>query len=61
MKVKTDFGGLEYITAGKEYRIVGKLNDTKTGGVIIDDDGDKIDILFDRCKQIEDHSWEVIE
>lgn len=38
-KVVTDYDGCAYITAGKEYDLIG-------GGYIIDDDGDKILIIF---------------
>lgn len=60
MKVKTDYTGCEYITAGKEYEVF-DVSPEKDYGSIICDEGIEIDICFYFSKHIGWTSWQIIE
>lgn len=55
MRVKTDYDGCEYITAGKEYEIY-------EDGTIVDDEGEVIPIIVnDLCPHLNEvGTWEIV-
>jgi hypothetical protein len=61
MKVKADsVGDTEYLTAGKEYEVIGE----SYGGslcVIMCDEGDRLDIDLDCCAHIDGGCWTVVK
>lgn len=58
MKIKTNYDGCPYITAGKEYELTNVGENT---GCIKDDFGDSRFIRIDRCAHIDYHNWQVVE
>jgi len=62
MRVKTDYEGCEYITAGKEYEVVEEFPDVSCRSVV-DDDGTEIIIYSNgTCAHLErTGTWEVVE
>lgn len=60
MKVKTDYDGCRYITAGKEYEVL-RTQNRDALGVIVADDGDEIYIRFASCAFLEGKAWTVVE
>ena len=59
VKIKSFNGELpSYLTVGKVYDAE---MESKTGGKIINDDGEKIYIFTPSCSHLNDGSWEVVE
>jgi len=60
MRVKTDYEGCEYITAGKEYEVVDTGAGSNLG--IDDDNGHTIIIRPEGCAHLNSlGTWEVLE
>lgn len=58
MKVKTDYDGCSYITKGKIYDVE---FDCDGDEMIVDDQGDLINIDFDDCPHLYGNAWQVVE
>ena len=69
MKVRTDYDGCPYITAGKVYEVIKhdhkQAGDMCAGAEIVDDEGDTLYILLSDvpvCGHLDSKGvWEVIE
>jgi len=67
IKVKTDYDGCSYITAGKVYDaeiLMGRYDNEYDPGYlfdVIDDDGDKISSCELRSIHLNGRDWQVIE
>jgi len=61
MKVKTDYEGCEYITAGKEYEVTDEVTlDIHMPTIVGDDELVKI-LFLDSCCHLAGLAWEVLE
>ena len=58
MKVKTDYDGCSYITAGKVYEV---FDYDKYGGDITVNSGNTRYINFTNCAHLDDNRWEVLD
>lgn len=63
MKVRTNHVPRDtpYLTADKWYNVTPHSSGHPRAGYIIDDDGEKIPIMFDNCAHLNHAAWEVKE
>jgi len=58
--VKTDYVPVHskgYITVGREYLVI---SEGMFGGVVIDDEGDEMNIFYDDSSHLDNRAWIVI-